>query len=308
MPAPTYAPTFCVIMLGPLGSQHPFVYSETLAHRGSEQDRLGRIAAATSAEESQGIEAGLRAGQQAQKGKVGAGEPAVAADDTLQRSKVLQQDRTKAQSERSGERTGAKDARGLSEEEQKEVTRLRLRDAEVRAHEQAHVAAAGGLAQGAIRYTFVSGPDGRRYAVDGEVSLDTSPGNSPEESIQKAQRIRAAALAPAQPSAADLAVAAKALRMQLEAQNALREVQLDPQTEAEVEAGGGSEGKGEVAEASMGYPVYNSTSATTEDAAAQNTQAQHKGEPQGHHAHEPEHLANCPECLAKAFQKAQQLS
>ncbi len=94
---------------------------------------------------------------------------------------------------------------------------LQARDREVRAHEAAHMAAAGGLARDGASFSYETGPDNRRYAVGGEVSIDTSPGKTPEETLQKAQTIRAAAQAPAKPSQQDLAVAASAGQMAAEA-------------------------------------------------------------------------------------------
>lgn len=87
---------------------------------------------------------------------------------------------------------------------------LRSRDAAVRAHEAAHVAAGGRYVTGAASYAYQRGPDGREYAVGGEVSIDTSIPGDPEEAVRKMRTVRAAALAPADPSAADLAVAAAA--------------------------------------------------------------------------------------------------
>ena len=119
------------------------------------------------------------------------------------------------------------DEESLTTAEQRLVEELRARDREVRAHERAHLAAAGGFAQGGPSYTYQVGPDGRRYAVGGEVPIDISevPGN-PRATIQKAMTIRRAALAPAQPSGADRAVAARATHMVLEAQqDVLRESQ-----------------------------------------------------------------------------------
>ena len=107
-------------------------------------------------------------------------------------------------------------------EEERAVQQLRARDVEVRAHEAAHAAAAGSLG-GRPSLEYVVGPDGRRYAVAGEVSVDTSPGRTPEETIVKARTIRAAATAPASPSAQDMAVAAAAARMESDARNAIRE-------------------------------------------------------------------------------------
>ena len=112
----------------------------------------------------------------------------------------------------------------LTEEEKAEVEKLRARDREVRAHEQAHAAAAGGHARGGPSYTFERGPDGRQYAVGGEVNIDTSPveGN-PQATIRKAQQIRAAALAPADPSPQDRSVAASASALEARARQELRE-------------------------------------------------------------------------------------
>lgn len=109
----------------------------------------------------------------------------------------------------------------LSEAELKQVESLKKRDREVRAHEAAHAAAAGSLAQGGPTFDFQYGPDGQAYAVGGEVNIDTSPGQTPEETIQKAKQIRAAALAPAEPSSQDRAVAAEAARLEAQAQQEL---------------------------------------------------------------------------------------
>ena len=101
----------------------------------------------------------------------------------------------------------------LDPRERSQVESLRRRDREVRAHEAAHAAAAGGLGGGAS-YTYVTGPDGRRYAVGGEVAVRLSSGHTPEEAIRNAQQVRAAALAPAEPSSQDRAVAAHATAME----------------------------------------------------------------------------------------------
>ena len=120
-------------------------------------------------------------------------------------------------------RTAASDARAANDAEQaralqREIDRLSARDKEVRAHEQAHMAAGAGLVTRGANYTYTMGPDGRRYATGGEVGIDTSPGQTPQETIAKAQRIRAAAMAPAQPSGQDMQVAAQATQMQMQAQ------------------------------------------------------------------------------------------
>ena len=106
----------------------------------------------------------------------------------------------------------------LSEEEQREVEKLRQRDTEVRAHEQAHIAAGGQYVKGGAKYSFQSGPDGKQYAVGGEVGIDSSPvkGN-PQATIAKMEQIRRAALAPANPSGQDRGVAAAAASSEAQA-------------------------------------------------------------------------------------------
>jgi hypothetical protein len=110
--------------------------------------------------------------------------------------------------------------------ERRLIEELRKRDRDVRAHEQAHLAAAGRYARGGVRFTYQVGPDGKRYAVGGEVPIDVSevPGD-PRATLQKAATIRRAALAPAHPSRADLAIASQAVRLATKAhQELLQEV------------------------------------------------------------------------------------
>lgn len=130
--------------------------------------------------------------------------------------------------------TGAKSADGteLTEEEKKIVEDLKARDEEVRRHENAHKAV-GGTYTGAIEYEYTRGPDGRQYAVAGKVSIDTStiPGD-PAATIEKLRIVQAAALAPADPSGADKAVAAKAAAAQREAEAELREKKAEETEEA----------------------------------------------------------------------------
>lgn len=118
----------------------------------------------------------------------------------------------------------------LSEADLAVVRELKQRDREVRQHEMAHMAASGGLAQGGPTYTYQRAPDGQNYAVGGEVNIDVSKGKNPEETIAKARTIRAAALAPATPSAPDRAIAARA--MQMESQAEIQLVKLDQQDKA----------------------------------------------------------------------------
>lgn len=107
----------------------------------------------------------------------------------------------------------------LKQEELQQVEKLAARDREVKAHEQAHLNAAGSYASSAPSFTYQTGPDGKSYAIGGEVQIDTSttPGD-PEATLRKAEIIRRAALAPAQPSDQDRAVAQSASAMIVKAQ------------------------------------------------------------------------------------------
>ncbi|MBL4666153.1 MAG: hypothetical protein JKY04_02155 [Sneathiella sp.] len=112
----------------------------------------------------------------------------------------------------------APDSIGLTEAEQVLVDNLQERDTEVRAHEQAH-ASTGGAYAGSPTYEYETGPDGRQYAIGGEVSIDTSPiAGDPSATISKMETIIRAALAPAEPSGQDRSVAATASKLKLEAQ------------------------------------------------------------------------------------------
>ncbi|WP_248230253.1 putative metalloprotease CJM1_0395 family protein [Marinobacter bryozoorum] len=130
----------------------------------------------------------------------------------------------KAEGERSnGE---ARAGQSLDEAQLKQLRDLKARDREVRAHEQAHQAV-GGQYAGSVSYTYQRGPDGNQYAVGGEVSIDLSPvEGDPQATIEKMRQVRAAAMAPAQPSGQDRAVAAQAMQLMLQAQS---EVALEGQ-------------------------------------------------------------------------------
>jgi hypothetical protein len=110
-----------------------------------------------------------------------------------------------------------KSEQDLSNEQRQVVNDLKKRDLEVKAHEQAHMAAGGPVVQGGATYQYQTGPDGKMYAVGGEVKIDVSPERTPEATIRKMQQIRRAALAPAQPSSTDRAVAAQASQIEAQA-------------------------------------------------------------------------------------------
>jgi SprA-related family len=94
---------------------------------------------------------------------------------------------------------------------QQMISQLQSRDREVRSHESAHTSAGGSLVVSGPSFTYQKGPDGRSYAIGGEVQLDVSPvANDPEATLKKSEQIRRAALAPADPSSQDLKVASNA--------------------------------------------------------------------------------------------------
>ncbi len=111
--------------------------------------------------------------------------------------------------------TKNKDDKKDSKEEEV-ITKLQARDTEVRAHEAAHMAAGGGIAGGAS-YDYQIGPDGKAYAVGGEVPIDISTESDPKATQSKMQKVKAAALAPANPSPQDIKVAATASMIEMKA-------------------------------------------------------------------------------------------
>ena len=118
------------------------------------------------------------------------------------------------------------------EQEQQQITELKARDTEVRIHEQAH-ASVGGQHAGSPSYEYQRGPDGTNYAVGGEVQIDVSeiPGD-PQATIDKMQTVRAAALAPAEPSGADRSIAADATQKLAAAQAELAQPEKEDDEDA----------------------------------------------------------------------------
>ncbi|MFO8142967.1 MAG: putative metalloprotease CJM1_0395 family protein [Marinobacter sp.] len=131
---------------------------------------------------------------------------------------------------------------GLDQAQLKELTELKARDQEVRAHEAAHQAV-GGQYAGAMSFTYQRGPDGAQYAVGGEVPIDVSRvAGDPQATIEKMRVVGAAAMAPAQPSAQDRAVAAQAMQTLLQAQSEMavgdRDQQTDPASSTDTDQQG----------------------------------------------------------------------
>ncbi len=132
-----------------------------------------------------------------------------------------------------GRGLGSKEFERVKVEEEALLQELRARDREVRAHEEAHLLAAGPYARSGPRFETVRGPDGREYAVAGEVEIDTSPvPGDPEKTLEKARVVKRAALAPTHPSAQDLKVAAQADRLAQEALFELMKQRLASETQS----------------------------------------------------------------------------
>jgi len=132
------------------------------------------------------------------------------------------QDTLQATSSQSDDETSTRESQRQKTSQEQQVaqivSQLKARDTEVRAHEMAHLSTAGSYARGGMSFTYQTGPDGHRYAIGGEVGIDTSsiPGD-PEATLQKAMVIQRAALAPAEPSAQDQKVAQVAMQMMAQA-------------------------------------------------------------------------------------------
>ena len=109
------------------------------------------------------------------------------------------------------------------EQQKAQIDELKARDTEVKAHEHAHASVGGQYAQ-SPSFKYEKGADGQRYATDGEVQIDVSivPGD-PLATINKMKQVYAAAMAPVDPSSADIRVAAQALQKMNEAKAKLAE-------------------------------------------------------------------------------------
>lgn len=135
----------------------------------------------------------------------------------------------KVQEDRKTEKSELTKEKDLTPEQKQEVAKMQKTDADVKAHEQAHKAAAGGLNTSAANYQYEEGPDGNKYAVAGDVSISYREGSDPEENLRNAQALKRAALAPADPSSTDKAVASSADAKIAEAQRQIQEQQQEEQ-------------------------------------------------------------------------------
>lgn len=143
-------------------------------------------------------------------------EALVVEDDPLREDKGSNEKKV-SQEEEKKRSEKLKSTNELSLDEKILVQELQSRDVEVRAHEAAHQGAGGGMTGGAS-FSYQKGPDGRMYAIGGEVSISIPSGSTPQETIRNAQQAIAAAMAPSDPSGQDFAVASSAMVMLIKAQ------------------------------------------------------------------------------------------
>ncbi len=141
--------------------------------------------------------------------------------------KKLNDNTLKTDETRSKKTDKANEQNSLTDDELKEITSLKKRDTEVKAHEQAHIAV-GGQYVGSASFDFQTGPDGVRYAVGGEVPIDVSEiPDDPEATATKMEIVQKAALAPVEPSAADRAIASSASMKEMEARSEIASVKME---------------------------------------------------------------------------------
>lgn len=146
-------------------------------------------------------------------------------------AKFLPANQKAAQPDQVNQIGGSQQDGELSDEDLRRLDRMKADDRAVRAHEAAHMAAGGSLITSGASFKYETGPDGQRYAVAGDVGIDTSKGRTPEDTLARAQQIRAAALAPADPSGQDRAVAAAAGQMATEARAEIAQASIEENSE-----------------------------------------------------------------------------
>jgi len=101
--------------------------------------------------------------------------------------------------------------RELTLREQLEVKRLEQVERSVHEHERSHLRAARDLAISSPSFDYQRGPDGKEYAVGGEVNVSADFDFADAQgTIEKALKIRQAALAPNDPSPKDRRAATEA--------------------------------------------------------------------------------------------------
>lgn len=199
-------------------SQHQaLTYEQELKNRGTEL----RQAVEGRQQDQQGqSQDGSPQGNSQQQHQQGSGEQSAAQQQYQQTNQQSSQEHSNDNSQGRSPKNSAGVSQ-LSADELDELDWLQSRDDEVRQHEHAH-ASIGGQFAGSPSYDYKRGPDGAQYAVGGEVPIDVSPvANDPSATIEKMQQVRRAALAPAEPSAADRTIASQAAQQEAQARSEL---------------------------------------------------------------------------------------
>jgi len=156
-------------------------------------------------------------------------------------AKDAQAENSEAQDRAADSSIGSEPVNELTDEQRDLVEALKLRDQEVRAHERAHKST-GGRYTGAVSFSYQEAPDGKRYAVGGEVPIDIAPvAGDLQATIVKMNTVKAAALAPSDPSSQDKNVAATAARIIAEARSDLA---IEKQSESKSESLSSSDNNG----------------------------------------------------------------
>ncbi|AWL10598.1 hypothetical protein HMF8227_00090 [Saliniradius amylolyticus] len=232
-----------IVTPAPLGV--PF----TTANHNTESARRDNLAREVIPQPSQADESGAEKGlgadsERARQNQQAQNSPTYDKPQNAQSSESEQQANNSGKDNGKDESAGKQDAeRRQQEANEKEVKELQERDREVRQHEQAH-ANRGGQYAGAPSYEYQRGPDGQQYAVGGEVSIDISEEPTPEQTIRKMEQVKAAALAPAEPSPQDYRVANEAQQTAVEARGEVAKESMAQAQKAVSQAGEGAEEDG----------------------------------------------------------------
>ncbi|WDP88350.1 MAG: SprA-related family protein [Desulfobacter sp.] len=209
----------------------PTAISNAYAQGGIYQNRYASTTAVTPSELKQSDEFKTidRSGEVDRSGALTA---AARKNDALDGAEKSGQDQNQASPGAQESGNAGADSAQLTQEEMQLVYELKQIDSQVRNHEMAHIAAGGSYITSGASYTYQKGPDGKSYAVGGEVSIDSAPvPGDPEATIQKMNQVRRAALAPGDPSPQDRKVAANASAQALKAMSELTIQQAKERTE-----------------------------------------------------------------------------
>ncbi len=187
------------------------------------------------------------------------------------RNDISKESKIKAENETATE--DKSDTQELSSEEKQEVKELEKIDAEVRRHEQAHLAAGGSLVRGGASFSFQRGPDGQQYAVGGEVNIEMAAEDDPQATVQKMQQVKRAALAPAEPSAQDRSVASRASALEAQARSEMLSEKNDNEGDSDDSSVKISGGKADSSQSPDRDNNSGKTDTDQDDSGSKNTQA-----------------------------------